>query len=63
MTLDEIKRLLEACNKDKKGIVAGMYEAGLRWKEVTNLSWDDVDLDNEMIMLRTTKGSETGLFH
>ena len=34
-----------------------MYEAGLRWKEVTNLSWDDVDLDNEMIMLRTTKGN------
>ncbi len=57
LTLDEIKRLLEACNVDKKGIVAGMYEAGLRWKEITNLSWDDVDLENEMIMLRTTKGN------
>ncbi len=57
LTLDEIKRLLDACNKDKKGIVTGMYEAGLRWKEVTNLSWDDVDLNNEVIMLRTTKGN------
>lgn len=56
LSIDEVKRLLNACNDGIKGMVLGMYEAGLRWKEVSNIKWNDVDLENNIAILRTTKG-------
>lgn len=58
LTIDEIKRLMDACNKTIKGMLLGMYEAGLRWKEVTNLDWENIDQDQEVIILRSTKGDK-----
>lgn len=61
LTIDEVKRLIEACKPEIKGLIVGMYEAGLRWQEVTRLSWEDVDLENDIITLRKTKGKRDRL--
>jgi integrase/recombinase XerD len=58
LTTNEVKRLLNSCNENIKGMALGMYEAGLRWKEVTNLKWNDVDPEEEIILLRDTKGDK-----
>jgi len=57
LTIDEVKRLILSSDDRIKGMILGMYEAGLRWKEVSNLKWNNVDLDNEIIVLKTTKGN------
>lgn len=57
LSITEIQRLLDSCNVRIKPLVMGMYEAGLRWKEVSNLKRDDVDFDGSLITLRTTKGN------
>lgn len=57
MTVQEIKRLLDVCNERIKGIILGMYEAGMRWIEVANLKWENVDLESDSIILRKTKGN------
>ncbi len=57
LSIIEIQRLLDSCNSRIKPLVMGMYEAGLRWKEISNLKREDVDLESSLITLRKTKGN------
>lgn len=66
---DEIERLYELVRAQKSEflikrdelVVMLMLNAGLRKIEVSNLKWSDVDLERNLIVLRTTKGEKPRL--
>ena len=55
LTEDELRRLITASGpRGTFYLVAAL--TGLRMKEMTSLTWDDVDLANEAILVRANKG-------
>jgi integrase/recombinase XerD len=66
LTPEEIEQLYELVRMQKyefiikrdELVVMLMLNAGLRKIEVSNLKWSDVDLDRDLIILRTTKGEK-----
>ncbi|MBN2478634.1 MAG: site-specific integrase [Parachlamydiales bacterium] len=59
---EERKRLLEQCKKSKNpylfSIVVLAISTGMRQGEILNLSWKDVDFNNNRIILHETKNGE-----
>lgn len=61
----EKNRLLEACKQSNSSslypIVVLALSTGMRKGEILTLTWDDIDLDREAILLQTTKNGERRL--
>ncbi len=59
LSREEINRMIKTTNNIKhKLILMFLYYAGLRLDEVRNLKWQDIDLDREIIHLKTAKGEK-----
>jgi integrase len=52
LTVDECKRLLEACSPELYPIYFTFLNTGMRKAELENLGWDDVDLERRKISIR-----------
>lgn len=56
---EEIIKMINSTNNLKhKLIIMFLYYAGLRLDEVRNITWLDIDIDREIIHLKTTKGDK-----
>lgn len=62
LTQEEISRLLKECKNSKSTylypIVVLALSTGARWGEIVKLSWQNVDLKNQVIRLEQTKNGE-----
>lgn len=54
-TLDEVKRILNACSGEWKGLVLLGFYSGQRLGDLVRLSWSNVDLEHAEIRLVTRK--------
>lgn len=59
---DERVRLLDACSSSKnpylKTAVVVAISTGMRYSEIMNLDWDDIDFDKKRIIINKTKNGE-----
>lgn len=55
---EELEKLLTYCNPTLKLAILTGYYSGLRKGEILNLLWEDVDLKNGFITIRSTKTGE-----
>jgi len=59
LTLDMVKRLLNACLTDREeAVVLFLLDTGVRASEFVNLNWGDVDLKTGEIIVRQGKGQK-----
>lgn len=56
LTLDECGRLLKAATEELKPILFTFLHTGMRKAELENLTWADVDLDRQVILVRAKEG-------
>lgn len=55
---DEFQKFLaQICDPLKKAMILLMWTSGFRWKEVSNLKWENIDFQGNIIYLVDTKGS------
>lgn len=54
-TADQVGRLLVAADGDWKGAILAGYFTGLRLKDITELRWESVDLDANLLRTKTKK--------
>ena len=59
LTREEIQKLCEICPDHLKPIVLTALLTGMRRGEILKLKWEDVDLDQKLILVRNTKNNET----
>jgi len=52
LTKEEIERLLDKCTPNIKKTVKILINTGMRWGELQNLEWDDVDWNEKVIHIR-----------
>jgi len=52
LTKKEIARLLEQCRPSLSSIVKFLLNTGMRWGELQNLEWDDIDWEKKEIHIR-----------
>jgi len=52
LTEDEIARLTSQCNPRLRDIITILLNTGLRWGELQNLEWNDIDWNEKMIHIR-----------
>ena len=55
LTLDEEKRLLQACAPHLRLLITTAIHSGRRWGEIRTLTWDRVDFQNRWIEFNLTK--------
>jgi integrase len=55
---EEIRKLLKACSKHLRPIVAVALNTGMRKGEILNLKWHDIDFKRGIIYLLDTKNNE-----
>lgn len=61
LSQDEAQDLLENCGPDHlRVIVLIALNTGLRRQEILDLTWDDIDLENNLIHVSKSKGSTRG---
>jgi len=53
----EVQRLLAECSEHLRPIVLCALHTGMRKGEILNLKWENLDLDNRMILLEKTKNN------
>ena len=59
LSREEVNKIIVVTNNIKhKLVLMFLYYAGLRLDEVTNLKWQDIDFDREIIHIKTTKGEK-----
>ncbi|MBN2331265.1 MAG: tyrosine-type recombinase/integrase [Candidatus Aenigmarchaeota archaeon] len=59
LSKDEVIKMVDSKDNLKhKLVIMFLYYAGLRLDEVRNISWPDIDLDREIIHLKTAKGDK-----
>ncbi len=58
LTVDEVRKLLEACSEHLRPIVVCALHTGMRREEILGLKWANVDFDNRMILLEKTKNNQ-----
>lgn len=63
LTKEELQSLLEECKKSSNGNLYGMVllggTLGMRFSEITNLTWKDIDFTNRFITLEMTKNKDS----
>jgi integrase len=52
LSKEEVRVLLGASPPDMKAVILGFLLSGMRLGELEHLTWDDVDLDNDLIRIR-----------
>ena len=52
LTKEEIERLLDKCTPNIKNIVKFLINTGMRWGELRNLEWEDVDWNENVLHIR-----------
>ncbi|MDD5496714.1 MAG: tyrosine-type recombinase/integrase [Candidatus Omnitrophica bacterium] len=55
---EEIAKLVEACDPYMKAVVLTALNTGMRKGEMLALKWTDIDLKNNMVLVRKTKNNE-----
>jgi len=64
---DERERLLDACKNSPNPllycVVVLALSTGMRYSEIMNLTWNDVDFENKRIVLHETKNGERRAVH
>jgi integrase len=58
LSKDEIKRLMEELPDGTKAVVLFALYTGLRKSEILNLGWNNIDLNNRMVIVDKTKTNE-----
>jgi integrase len=58
LTVEECQRLIECCNPRLKPIVIMALNTGMRKSEILNLTWNDIDMNHDLILLKDTKNGE-----
>ncbi len=58
LTIEEVERLLEACEPRIKPIVEVAANTGMRWGEIAALEWRDVDFERGQLHIRDPKNRE-----
>ena len=59
LTKEEVRKLIEAAGSKKTRIIIELiYSAGLRVSECTNMKVDDIDFNENMISVKSGKGSK-----
>ncbi len=58
LTIEESRRLIECCSHRLKPIVIMALNTGMRKSEILNLTWDDIDMVHDLILLKDTKNGE-----
>lgn len=58
LTEEEIDKLLNCCADYLKPIVVTALNTGMRKGEILRLKWEDIDLKNRVITIRTSKNNE-----
>ncbi|MEM2233938.1 MAG: site-specific integrase [Nitrososphaerota archaeon] len=62
-TVDEVKKIFEACRDDKELIIVSFgYLQAMRRSEIANVMVDDIDLDNALIRVRIAKKRGSTVF-
>jgi len=51
-TLEDIKKLLNACDGQKRNIIQVLFFTGMRAGELIGLKWEDIDFEKGLIYLR-----------
>jgi len=60
LTAEEIRKLLKACPSRRwRAMVALAVTTGMRLGELVNLTWDDVDLEDGLVRVRSKPGRPT----
>jgi integrase len=54
-TVEDVRRLLAVAEGDWKGAILAGYSTGMRLGDVTNLDWENIDLDNSVIAFHQRK--------
>jgi integrase/recombinase XerD len=58
LTVEELQKVVSACNIRDKAIVLLMADSGLRRQEVINLNWEDVDFESGRVRVKQGKGKK-----
>ena len=58
LSVDETLSLIKSCEDHIRPMIVTAVYTGLRWGDVRNLRWDEVDAVNSIIILKTSKTSE-----
>ncbi len=58
LSIDETLALMESCESHLKPMIVTAVYTGLRWGNVRKLRWDEVDFENSIISLKSSKTSE-----
>ena len=56
---EEVERILEAADEPRKSIFSVFADTGMRFGELQWLTWEDVDLDDAWIFIRSKPGWKT----
>jgi site-specific recombinase XerD len=56
LSVEELQKILKACNVRDKAIILFMVDSGLRRAEVCALNWLDVDMSNGLVRVTQGKG-------
>jgi len=59
LSIEEEKRLIDACPDNLKPIVIVALDTGMRKSEILNLKWQDIDFNREVIIVRNSKNGES----
>ncbi len=58
LTVEQLKKILQACTPRDKALVLFMVDSGLRRAEVVNLNWNDVDMQSGLVKVKQGKGKK-----
>lgn len=59
LSIEECQRLIECCGPRLKPIVIMALNTGMRKGEILNLTWDNIDMQHDLILLDQTKNGES----
>jgi integrase len=62
LSRDEIKRFLDAADPQYRLMILCLYQTGMRWDEVRNLKWEDIDWHEGGIMVQKAKHWNSRIF-
>jgi integrase len=58
LSIEEEERLLNASSQYLRDVIVGALNTGMRLNELTQLKWNDVDIDNRIIFVRNSKSKK-----